>query len=461
MALSISAFAFVVPSAVNPAEAAAEVPFGPPSIGDMLNSIIPPPAPAPIVGEVPAIVQSPPGESGTPPISDALYQQLLPSLVGDPFFDQWPADLSTLRNGDIIGTPDDVTGVGQFFFPVLGGVSVHQLKFRTTDNDDSASFGTASLVVPNAPWVGTGPRPLLVDEKPIDALGRACTPSYTIRNGYSSATSQTDFVPPTSQVAVSRNYAVLIPDHEGPKMSYAEPVVAGRVTLDAIRAVQQFDPTFTDSAMVINGYSGGAIATRGTALEVATYAPELARNIKLAVMGGNPIDYEVLGWSMDGPLNLASGVFHSATVGYMRSHREGFAEANNVSLWIAQSPYKDFCLSTAAPIGALFPTSALSNTADPMGSEFAQQVFAEQRQMMQRPSAVPLYVFNGAQEFWVPSEPARRFARIQCEQGVPVTYTEPPGEHILAALTAIPDQYTAIDRALQGGAAPQSNCGAF
>ncbi|WP_188546359.1 lipase family protein [Rhodococcoides trifolii] len=393
-------------------------------------------------------------------ISDQLYAQLLPSPVGDAFFDEWPTDLASLGNGDIIGTPDDVTAVSQGFFPAPGGVRVRQVKFKTTDSAGDNSFGTATLVLPNNSWTGAGTRPLLVDEKPIDALGRACTPGYTLRKGVNFATNQTDFLPPASQAAVLRNYAVLIPDHEGPRMSYAEPVVAGRITLDAVRAVQRLEPTFRNSPMVINGYSGGAIATRGTALEVGTYAPELAGNIKLAVMGGNPIDYEVLGSSMDGPANLASGVFHGATVGFMRSHREGFLEANNLALQIATSPYKDFCIVGEGLVGTLIPTSALSNDGKPMDSDFARTVFASLTALSQRPSAVPLYVFNGAQEFWIPSEPVRRFARLQCDQGVSVAYSEPFGEHLVGAITAMPDQFLAIDEALQGSV-PYDNCGRF
>ena len=430
-----------------------------PKMGDFINPIIPPPNPPPIQGSVPEVVQSPPSETG-PTISQDLYAAMMPSPVGQAFFDEWPSNLASYNNGQIIGTPEDVTGSAQGFFPSPAGVRVYQLKFKTTDSAGMNSFGTASLVVPNTSWQGVGPRPVLVDEKPIDALGRACTPSYTLRNGLNFATNPTDFIPPASQAAVLRNYAVLIPDHEGPRMSYAEPVVAGRITLDAIRAMQQFDSSYVNSAMVVNGYSGGAIATRGTALEVGSYAPELVRNIKLAVMGGNPIDYQVLSWSMDGPVNLASGIFHGATIGYLRSHRQGFLEANNAALQLITSPYKDACVIGEALIGTLIPTWVLTNDGDPYASDFAQKVFAEQRMMMQRRSAVPLYIFNGAQEFWIPSEPAHRFARIQCDQGVAVTYGEYFGEHGIAALTAIPDQYAAIDRALQGGVdtPAQNNC---
>ncbi|MBI3889765.1 lipase [Candidatus Saccharibacteria bacterium] len=431
-----------------------------PKMGDFINPIVPPPNPPQIVGETPPIAQIPQSDSGEPMISEDLYALMQPSPVGDAFFDEWPADLASYANGEIIGNSVEVTAKAEAFFPTPGGVRVYQFKFKTTDSSGADSYATASLVVPNTPWTGSASRPVLVDEKPIDALGRACTPSYTLKNGLNFATNPTDFIPPASQAAVLRNYAVLIPDHEGPRMSYAEPVVAGRITLDAIRAMQQFDPKYGDSAMVVNGYSGGAIATRGTALEVASYAPELAKNIKLAVMGGNPIDYQVLSWSMDGPANLASGIFHGATIGYLRSHPQGFLEANNAALQLIMSPYKDACVIGEALIGTLIPTWVLTNDGDPYASDFAQKVFQEQRDMMRRKSAVPLFIFNGAHEFWIPSEPARRFAKIQCEQGVAVTYGEYLGEHGIAALTAIPDQFTAIDRTLQSGidAPTQNNC---
>ncbi|WP_305781341.1 lipase family protein [Nocardia nova] len=412
-----------------------------------INVLVPPP-PIPVADQAAA------GETGVTADLARLQQAVMPSPVGDPLLDDWPADLAGLRPGDVIATRDvTATAAPLLVVPVRQAL---QVKYRTTDAHDAPSYATATLAIPAAPWTGPGSRPVLVNNLPIDALGRTCTPGYTLAHGFSGDTGTTDFVPPTTQLALLRGYAVLIPDHEGPRMAYAEPFVAGHAVLDAIRAMRgELPAEFGASRYAMHGYSGGAIATRGAVALIDSYAPELAPLIVGAALGGVPADYQILSQSMNA--NFASGVFLAATFGVGRERPEILARMNNLARWAALSPLKDTCAGVFAVPGVLsLPIDIAADTPDPLHSALAGDIYRVTR-MQGMKSAVPLYVYNGEQEFWIPAAGAREFYRDQCSLGVAAVYRSVPGEHIIAAGLGYPEAMGWVDQRLQGVSAP-SEC---
>ncbi|WP_227982644.1 lipase family protein [Nocardia spumae] len=409
-----------------------------------IDALIPPPP-------IPAPEQAAGVEAGVSPDLARLQDAVMPSPVGDPMVDDWPADLDRFRPGDVITTRDVTpTAAPLLVVPVQRAL---QLKFRTTDAHDGPSYATATLAVPAAPWAGPGTRPVLVNNLPIDALGRKCTPGYTLAHGFTGDTGTTDFVPPTTQLALLRGYAVLIPDHEGPRMAYAEPFVAGHAVLDSIRAVRSALPAdFGNSRYAMHGYSGGAIATRGAVALIDSYAPELASVVVGAALGGVPADYQILSTSMNA--NLASGVFLAATFGVGRERPEILARMNNLARWAALSPLKDTCAGVFAVPGVLsLPIDIAADSPDPLHSALAGDIYRVTR-MQGMKSAVPLYVYNGEQEFWIPAAGARELYHDQCSMGVAAIYRSVPGEHIIAAGLGYPEAMSWVDQRLQGAPAP-------
>ncbi|MBF6175701.1 lipase family protein [Nocardia blacklockiae] len=435
------------PPAANPvAPPAISLPAGldVPDLQQWLNVVVPPP---------PIITPAAPASSSAdlPPALVGLQDAVMPKPAGDPMFDLWPPDLTDHAPGDILETRDVTAVAGPMLLvPVR---QVLQVKFRTTDAHGAPSYATATLVIPTGRWAGPGSRPVLVNNLPIDALGRKCTPSYALAHGFSLDNGSTDYIPPTTQLAVLRGYAVLIPDHEGPRMAYAEPYVAGHAVLDSIRAARALPGgEFAGSGYAMHGYSGGAIATRGAVALIDSYAPELAPAILGAALGGVPVDYELLGRSMNA--NLASGIFLAATFGVARERPEMLARMNNLARWAAISPLKDTCAGVFALPGVLMlPIDLASDIPDPLHSEVATEIYQVTR-MQGMKSAVPLYVYNGEQEWWIPAEGARTFYREQCALGVPAVYRSVPGEHIIAAGTGYPDAMIWLDQRLQGAPAP-------
>lgn len=397
---------------------------------------------------LPSPIQPAGADTGDPAAElAALRAAVLPSPVGDPIFDHWPDDLATRAPGEVIETRDTTAVAGLLTLVPIRSATL--LKYRTSDAHGAPSFATATLIVPATDWTGPGDRPVLVNNLPIDALGRKCTPGYSLTHGLSAQSSMTDFLPPTTQLAVLRGYAVLVPDHEGPWMAYAEPYVAGHAVLDGIRAVRGSDPdTYGTSPVAMTGYSGGAIATHGAAKLIDSYAPELAGVIVGAALGGVPADFEILARSMNA--NLASGIFMAATFAIGRERPEILAAMNNLARWVATSPMKDQCVSVFAVPGVLhLPIDVGANIADPLRSELATTIYEVTRMAGLR-SGTPLYIYNGEQEWWIPAEGARNLYDEQCALGVNAVYRGVLGEHVIGAVTGYPEAMMWLDERLRG-----------
>ncbi|TQM33313.1 lipase family protein [Nocardia bhagyanarayanae] len=414
-----------------------------PGVQEWIDRVIPPPPIVSTPRQDGAVLET----AGVSPTLAALHEASLPAGVGDPIFDHWPPGLADYAPGEIIEVRDVTATAGLLVLVPFRQALL--MKYRTTDAHGRPSFATATLVVPAGAWAGPGDRPVVVNNLPIDALGRDCTPGYSFANGWTDNTSVTDFIPPTTQLAVLRGYAVLIPDHEGPWMAYAEPYVAGHAVLDGIRAVRDLLPEeFGASAFGMFGYSGGAIATHGAVKLIEDYAPELSEVVVGAALGGVPADYEILARSMNG--NLASAVFMAAVFAIGRERPEILARMNNLAKWIATSPVKDLCGSGFGAIGVLMlPIDIAANYPDPLRSEVAAEIYRVTR-MENMPSAVPLYIYNGDQEFWIPAEGARNLYREQCELGVSAVYRGVLGEHLIGAVTGYPEAMLWLDERLRG-----------
>ena len=396
------------------------------------------------------------GSAATAPSDPAvLWKAIQSSPTGDPFFDAAPADLARYAPGDVIESRDvSRPAVPMVFLTVLTPVQrAIQLKFRTTNSAGAPSFGTATLLLPFSRWTGPGSRPVLLNAPPINALNRRCTPGYVFSHGYDITSGNgNDFVPSPTMWAASRNYAVVIPDHEGPSMAYAEPTVAGHIMLDTVRAVRRLLPDqFGASRFAMTGYSGGAIASYAAAMLAGEYAPELGPALAGNAMGGLPTDYESFAKTFDG--TYVSGLMFTVTLALAREHPEILGRMNHLAQWAAISPLKDVCSSTMADIGLFIPYAALANTADPLHTEFADTLF-RRLSLKGRKAGMPIYIYNGLHDPWMPVAKAEEFFAEQCALGVPATKSVVGGEHILGYFDGFPGSTRWLGERLSGVPAP-------
>lgn len=399
----------------------------------------------------------PPSLASAPPHTDlpaeqaALWRAIQSPPTGDPLFDRWPSGLDALHPGDLIEVRDvTATAAPLAVVPIARALL---LKFRSTSATSTPSFGTATLLIPAANWTGPGDRPVLVNALPINSLGSRCTPSYAMAHGVHSKFSTGDLFPPTTWWGLAHGYGVLIPDHEGPRMSYAEPHVAGHVILDAIRAVRTVEPkTLGDSKFAIGGYSGGAIAAYAADMLQREYAPELSGVLAGVAVGGLATDYREVAHRFNG--NIASGILMVVALGFAREHPQLVGQLNNLGERLAASPVKNTCGDSNGLLGITgVPVEVATDVSHPLDTDVADELF-DAADLRDRKSAAPLYIYHGVFDIWIPESESLDLFHSQCARGVPAVFRSVLGEHSMAMMAGFTGAIDWLDQRLRGTPAP-------
>lgn len=307
---------------------------------------------------------------------------------------------------------------------------VLQLLVRSSDSHDFPAAVVTTLLIPHAPWKGAGSRPLISFNIPISSLGNGCAPSKELTSGVSA-----DFL--SIQLLLARGWAVIVPDHQGPKQAYAAGLMGGHAVLDSIRAAISAPMPGLGPAtpVVLTGYSGGAIATSWAAQLAGTYAPEI--RLAGSMIGGGPVDYQLLLASMNG-VNFASGVLLAATLGLAREYPELLGLLNENG-WRLARVFRDICIGQEGALGVVAPVriAQLTNVPDPMNLPMVQRILAENRPGGVAPNA-PVFLFHGVNEIWIPYSGARNLYNEWCAKGARVRLQPMPGEHFIAGALSIP-----------------------
>ncbi|MFD3746881.1 lipase family protein [Nocardia sp. NPDC058633] len=198
-------------------------------------------------------------------------------------------------------------------------VDAWQVSYRSNNSRDEAIPAVATLIKPRGQAVQ--PRKLLSVQMAEDSTAGYCAPSYALQHLSVAALAGQIVVPAEflfAQAALAQGWAVVVPDHQGPNSAYAAGPLAGRITLDGIRAATSFAPLEAGPTAPVGlyGYSGGSIATGHAAELHASYAPEL--NIVGVAEGGVGADlYAALRMSNN---QLTSGLVYAAVIGLTREY---------------------------------------------------------------------------------------------------------------------------------------------
>jgi hypothetical protein len=245
---------------------------GLPSLSAALVSLVPPGSGAP--GPVPPL-------PGGPQVPDR-----------DPFYSA-PEGFAACNPGTVLRSRT-VTILG---LTSVGSLSAYQLLFRSTDARGEPIAAVTTLLQPTLP--APGPRKVVSYQVFEDSMTTGCAPSYALRTN--SGLSQPIENGPIAAM-LANGWDVLIPDHQGP---HAIPMVgplAGHITLDSIRAVENFEPAGLDgpdTPVGLMGYSGGSIPTIWANALARDYAPEL--NLVGIAAGGIFSDYGPIYRAVTGP----------------------------------------------------------------------------------------------------------------------------------------------------------------
>lgn len=374
---------------------------------------------------------------------------ILPTPLADDEFFAWPTGVENYAPGEIVRS----RVVTLTAFPgTLTAHRAYQIMVRSNDAKERPVPVTATLVVPTTPWTPGSPRPVVVYNRAIDSLGARCAPSYMLVHNPIDID-----LPPVLPLFLARGYAVLLPDHEGPRMAYAAGRMAAHAVLDSIRGMKNLSSVdLADSPVAMTGYSGGAIATGWAAQMQPTYAPDVP--LAGAAAGGTPADFALLRSTLNG--QIGSGLYLSAILGITREYPEMLDLANPLGAWMATSLFKDQCSTVLIPAGLLMlPVQLLTDSPDPFDTPIARAVVADNKMGSLTPEA-PVYLYHGSSRVflgdeWVPERGALDLQREWCSRGANVTYAPEFGGHLTAAVLGVPGMMDWLDQRLAGVPAPQ------
>jgi hypothetical protein len=212
----------------------------------------------------------------------AAHAESVPEPEDDPFY-AVPADVASYDPGEVI----DARRITALVYVLPVPADTWQILYRTNDSHGEPTATVTTLIVPKAAWNGIGPRPLVSYQTAEDGVAGRCAPSYGLRagllgSGLSNASAETGLM----FAALTNNWAVTVPDYEGPDSQFLAALMEGQAVLDGIRASLRWVEAGlpANTPVGIWGYSGGAFATSIAGQLEAGYAPEI--NMQAIAVGG-------------------------------------------------------------------------------------------------------------------------------------------------------------------------------
>jgi len=290
-------------------------------------------------------------------------------------------------------------------------VTSTRVLYRSTNRAGKANAVSGSVIVPKAPWVGPGKRPVIGYAVGTQGLDDRCAPSRQFSDGF-------EYEGIFMNGLLARGYALAVTDYEGLGTAgihtYMDRVSQGRAVLDAVRAAQRLPGSGLGAANPVGlaGYSQGGGAAASAAELAGSYAPEL--KIKGSVVGAVPADLTVL------PGNLDQGLWAEflwfAIAGISASYDldiDSYLNADGQDFLDRVSDDCVFDLGTAA-----FSDSR-AFTLD--GSSLAE-LSDQQRIGRLRPSA-PVLVTHSRLDDTIPFQVGKQLAADWCARGATVQFS--------------------------------------
>jgi hypothetical protein len=377
----------------------------------------------------------------------------LPIPSQDPFY-RVPPKISGLPNGTVLASRR--VQVNAYSIPMP--VNAWQVKYKTTDASGVASADVATIMVPDVPWTGKGPRPLVSYQTAEDGISTECSPSYGLREGVSDDDNNSGTETGLMEYALLHGWAVVAPDYEGPDSRFLDPAVEGHGVLDGIRAVLHFAPDGLGHRTPLGlwGYSGGSIATDEAAQVQPRYAPGLRfRGIALGGFVANVM--ATLNAFSGGPAGGAIVMgFAGVNRDYPAAHLlQYFNAAGKRAIAEAQND----CLVQAAE---QFPFASMKEYEAYPGVESTPAVvrLLDRMSPLHLPGIprAPIYDYHSSIDEFAPLGPDRAQMRRYCAAGVKVDHVDSPlGEHVGVAVTGAPGAVAYLAARFRGRPAPD-NC---
>ncbi|WP_157762260.1 lipase family protein [Nocardia yamanashiensis] len=362
-----------------------------------------------------------------------------PPYLDPGFYQPDPARVAAAQPGEILAARQ--VNLANFWLLPLN-VNAWQLSFRSTNTRGEPIAAVTTVIVPHraAP---TGQRGLVSFQMAEDSLSINCAASYALQMGSLpnplNAVMQAEFI--EVQAMLQLGHAVVVPDHQGPNAAYAVGPLGGRITLDGIRAAENFEPAAlsgTDTRVTLWGYSGGAIPTAHAAELQPTYAPEL--NLVGSATGGLMADIRM---AID--YNNGTSAFGGAVMGGLFGVAREYPQVNafidrymNPLGKATRAVHENQCVALQF---AAFPFVNIKGLfdypGDPMLSPEVQPVLDELSLGHRGTPTAPLYIYEAPLDEVMPVNAVNNTYDIYCKDpSARVFYTRDLlSEHGIAAVS--------------------------
>ncbi|MCD6639143.1 MAG: lipase family protein [Nocardioides sp.] len=329
-----------------------------------------------------------------------------------------------------------------------------RVLYRSTNRTGKPIAVSGSVLVPKAPWIGPGKRPVIGYAVGTQGIGDTCAPSRQLSEGF-------EYESIFMAGLLLRGYAIAMTDYEGlgtaGMHTYMDRESQGHAVLDMVRAAQRLPGSGLDVTHPVGlyGYSQGG-AGSASAVELApTYAPEL--RVRGAVAGAVPADLRALPGAIDG--SIFSEFTWFAIAGLTASYGVDMMPYLNDAGRAMYDEISDDCVFDL--FNTAFTTSS-DYTSD--GADLAELITREPFRTMiddqaigrRKPSA-PVLVTHSVLDDVVPYRVGEQLAKDWCRRGAKVRLSTnvSPG-HVGGMLNNATEVYSFFEARFAGLAALSS-----
>lgn len=306
-------------------------------------------------------------------------------------------------------------------------INAYQVLYKSLDSHDRPTAQVATVLVPQGPWIGGGPRPLIAFQVAQDSTTTRAAPSYTLRAGLLSggALANPTFEVSLSLPALAYGYAIVYPDYEGPHAQFIAGPQAGHGVLDGVRAVLNYAPAGLayNTPVGLWGYSGGGHATGWAAYLKESYAPEL--NVKGAAVGASAASDLVQMYYNNNGKFVAGSLLVTAIAGLNRAFPEAgiYEYLNPAGKLLIDSAQDETLIEGILKRPVLAPLEMFTN--EPWvpvpESKVGKYVFGINTLAGKpAPRTVPILNYHDEFDELVPVKADNDLALQYCREGVPV-----------------------------------------
>ncbi|MDT7601014.1 MAG: hypothetical protein QOK26_3091 [Pseudonocardiales bacterium] len=376
----------------------------------------------------------------TEPARDSFYRR--PSDLDDAD----PGDVLRYRRGHVYLAPGGLTPAP---------VRAWQVLYRSTTARDEPDAVSGTVLVPDAPWLGSGPRPLVSYTVGTHGLADECAPSYEMASG-----TESEFA--LMSLALSRGWAVAVTDYEGlgtpGDHTYTVQLSEGRAALDMARAAIRLPAAGLSEHTPVGlwGYSQGGGAAASAAEQASDYASDL--HVVGVAEGGVPADLRAVARFNDGGIGF--GLVAAAAAGYDTGYPDLDLPGRLLNAK-GRALIDEVRRECTAEITARRPghhLSEYSTIKDPLDYPPLVRALRENRIGGQAPD-MPVFLYHAQFDELIPIAVSEKLRAEYCGRDVRLRYAVIPAtEHVTGAILGAPSAVDWLAGRFAGHRAPTS-CG--